>query len=436
MGHPEESSRGAATRRRRALAVGALLTLLLAVAACGNGDDDGSSNTPGPADAEELAQLLGPEDQASGEPVRIGMITDGMTQAFDARDELRAVEATAQFWNEHRGGIGGRPIEVVSCETGADPAGGTDCANQMVDANVVAVALGQSTVAESIWEPLHQAGIPSMFFQAAGDDLNADPDTSFVISNPLTTAFGLPISVAEDEGTDEVAFVVIDVPVAVTFFESFGQQILENAGLDYELVRVPPGTADMTSQMSEIVDSPAGVVQVIGNDAFCIAAFQGLSAAGYDGRITAISQCITDATRQAIPADQLQGMYVTSMVALGAADDPTYQLYEAVMSTYGQDVEDVANNVPMVGYTVMATLATSLEGISGDITPATVAQTIKAAPDQALPGGGGLTFRCGGSAMATWPAVCTNQWLRATLDADGQPADYEAVDSTEILEGL
>jgi hypothetical protein len=29
-----------------------------------------------------------------------------------------------------------------------------------------------------------------------------------------------------------------------------------------------------------------------------------------------------------------------------------------------------------------------------------------------------------------------NQWLRASLDASGQPADYESVDSTDILEGL
>jgi hypothetical protein len=37
--------------------------------------------------------------------------------------------------------------------------------------------------------------------------------------------------------------------------------------------------------------------------------------------------------------------------------------------------------------------------------------------------------------MATNPALCSNQWLRSALDADGRPANYEAVDSTEILAG-
>ena len=103
-----------------------------------------------------------------------------------------------------------------------------------------------------------------------------------------------------------------------------------------------------------------------------------------------MSQCITDATRQAIPGDQLQKMYVTSAIALGATDDPTYQQYQAVMDAYGEDI-DVDNNVPMSGYTVIAALATALGGITGDITPQSVAAAIKAMPDEALPGGGGVT---------------------------------------------
>lgn len=437
--HPSRTGR---PRRRAlgvvALGVVALGALLVGATGCSADDDTagGSGDSPGSASPEQAADLLGPEDPAAGEPVRIGLVSDGQSPAFDARIEIFAAQATVDFWNARRGGIGGRPIELVTCETAADPAAGTDCGNQMVEQNVVAVAIGQSTVPEAIWEPLKQAGVPTMFFQTNGEGILADAGASFVISNPLTTAFGLPISVAQDTGADKVAFVVIDVPVAISLFEDLGPQIIENAGLEYELVRVPPGTADMTAQMQEVVDSGAGVVQLVGNDTFCIAAIQGLTALGFQGEITEISQCVTDALRQAIPGDQLEGSYITSGVALGATDDPTYQLYEAVMGAYGDDVDDVANNVPMVGYTVIAALATSLEGITGEINPQTVTQAIKAMPEQELPGGGGTMFQCGGSAMSTMPAMCSNQWLRAPLDAEGQPDGYEAVDSTSILAGL
>ena len=75
---------------------------------------------------------------------------------------------------------------------------------------------------------------------------------------------------------------------------------MAEAGLEHSVVRVPVGTADMTSQMQQVADSGADVVQVIGNDAFCIAAFQGLAAVNYEGSIAAVNQCITDATREAI----------------------------------------------------------------------------------------------------------------------------------------
>jgi branched-chain amino acid transport system substrate-binding protein len=434
MAVQSKTPRQAGGRAGRTLAVAAAGTLLLAVTACSSDDD--TTGTSGSTGGEPSAQLLGPEDPASGEPVRIGIVTDGATAAYDTSDEPRAAQAAADFWNEHKGGIGGRPIELVPCETAGDPAGGTDCGNRMVEENVVAVIFNNSAVAEQAWEPLHAAGVPTMLYQATADRMNSDPQSTFLLVNPIPTLFGLPVALAESEHTDKVAFVVIDVPLAVNAFESNGPEILENAGLDYDIVKVPPGTPDMTPQMQQIVDSGAGVVHVLGNDTFCIAAFQGLKTVGYDGQIAAVSQCISDATREAMSGDDLEGISVLSSVAIGAADDATYQLYEAVMSSYGDDVRDPSNINAMGAYTVMSALATSLEGITGDITPESVIQTIKAMPEQELPGGGGTTFQCGGSAMSTYPAVCTNQWLRATLDADGQPSHYEVEDSSDILQGL
>jgi branched-chain amino acid transport system substrate-binding protein len=422
-------------RARRGLALVASAAVLTAITGCGDDDSSDSGSTES-MDSGERAELLGPENRATGEPVRVGIISDGATPAYDTTDEIRAAQATADYWNEHRSGIGGRPIELVTCETGGEPAGATDCGNQMVEENAVAVVFSNSGVGDSAWGPLHEAGIPTMYFQTTGDELTRDAQSTFTLVNPLPAVFGLPVAVAEREDADKVAFVVIDVPVAVEAFESNGQQILDNAGLDHELVRVPPGTADMTPQMQEVVDSGAEVVQVMGNDTFCIAAYQGLWAAGYDGAITSVSQCITEATREALPGGQLEGISIISSYAIGATDDPSYQLYQAVMDAYGHDLDDVAGIYAIGAYTVTSALATSLEGISGDVTPRSVTQTIKTMPEKELPGGGGATFRCGGSAVPSLPAVCTNQWLRTTLDADGQPVTYEVEDSSDILEGL
>ena len=433
MRDPGIASRRVGGLPRRGVAVAALAVLLLAVTGCGDDDDGGGGSAPADTGDENATDLLGPEDEATGEPVKIGMVSDGATDAFDNTDELRSAKATAEYWNAHRGGVGGRPIEVVTCETGADPAGATDCANQLVEEEVVAVALSQSAVATEVWEPLHAAGVPTMWFQTSGQDITLDTESSFVLVNPLTGLFGPTVSVAESEGAEKVAFVVINVPQALEGLEAMGPTILGNAGLDYDVIPIDPGTADMTAQMQEVVDSGAEVVQITGNDAFCIAAFNGLNAVGYEGAITAVSQCITDATREAVAGDVLEGTSILSTVALKAEDDPTYQLYKAVMDTYGEDVTDVDNNTAMGAYAAMGALAISLDGISGDITPETVIATIKAMPEQELPGAGGVKFQCGGSASALLPAVCSNEFLRTELDAEGQPASYEMVDATDVL---
>ena len=69
----------------------------------------------------------------------------------------------------------------------------------------------------------------------------------------------------------------------------------------------------------------------------------------------------------------------------------------------------------------------AVEGITGDVTPQSVVATIKAMPSKLLPGGGGLHFRCNGSAVAGSPALCVRGGLVTQLDAKGEPTTYKPV---------
>jgi branched-chain amino acid transport system substrate-binding protein len=434
MRNPTSSVVRGRGRTRRVLAVLMAGALLVVAAACGDDEgSDGDGNTDETVQEETAADLLGPENQATGEPIRIGLVSDGATDAFDNTDELRAGEATAEYFNAHQGGIAGRPIELVTCEAGGTPEGATTCANEMIEQDVLAVAVSQSAQTGVLWESLHAAGVPTWLTQASGDELEVDEESTFVIFNPNATFFGLPVAVAEADDVTKLAFVVIDVPQAVEIIEGDGGQLLTDAGFEYEVIRVPVGTPDMTTQMQQVVQSGAGVVQIIGNDAFCIAAFQGLAAVSYDGSITAISQCVTDATRDALPGG-LEGVNVLSTLALGATGDPTYELYQAVMTTYGQEVTDIDNLTSMGGYAAVASLAAALEGISpDDVTRATAIEAIRAMPVTDYPGGGGMTYQCNSLAFPASPPVCSNQWLRTQLDADGNPTTYTVEDSSNLF---
>jgi branched-chain amino acid transport system substrate-binding protein len=415
---------------RRAGAVVAVVALVAALNACTN--DSSSRETEETVAAGTAEGLLGPLDRASGEPVKIGQLSEGTSATVDASDELAAGKATVEYLNDHRGGIGGRPVELVTCEMKVDPAATADCANRMIEEGVVAVTVPQAANTEVLWQPLHDAGIPLLVISGTGESLLTDDQSTFMIVNPAAAFFGLPIALAKAEGAQKVAFVVIDVPQALDVLDRDNGETMARAGLDYEVVPVPLGTPDMTAQMQQVADSGAGVVHILGNDAFCIAAIQGLIAVGYDGAISGISFCFTDATRTALGAD-LEGISVLAPLANGDTDDPTYQLYLAVMGEYGDDVGDVDSDYALSGYGAVATLAAALADIDGEITPATVAETIKNMPETDLPAGAGVTFQCGGSAAPDQPAVCTNQWLRATLDASGNPTSFIVEDSTDLI---
>jgi ABC-type branched-subunit amino acid transport system substrate-binding protein len=410
---------------RRAIA--AVLVAALLPAACGDDDDSADAGSSPAADAVEL---LGPEDPAQGEPVRIGLVSDGQFAAGDRAYELDIGQAAATYVNEHRGGIGGRPIELVTCVTEADPAKGTDCGNQMVEEEVVAVVVGSSAVTASVWEPLHQAGVPVVFYGASDATVSTDTESTFALSSPLGGLVDLPIATAEAEGEDKVSVVVVDIPAAVALYDSIGPSLFEAQGIDLDVVKVSPGTADMTPQMQQLADGDPGVVHVIGNDVFCIAAFNGLRSVAFDGPVTTIAQCMTDATVEAVPGDFFEGMRMSATAPVGT-DDPAVALYHAVVDTYA-DEEPGSETGGISMFTAVAGMAAALEGISGDITPATVISTIKAMPEMELPGSGGLRFRCNGNAIEFAPAVCTRGTLLTTLDASGAPTTYEVVGDTPI----
>lgn len=428
------AGRGPTGRRRRwrtGLAVLSLLALLGAASGCG--DDDRSDGDE--AGASEAAagdeSVLGPSDPAEGEPLRVGFITDGQNATTDQSVELDVADATVQYLNEHRAGLAGRPVELVICEAKLDPATGTDCANQMVEEQVPVVAIGTTGVVESIWTPLHDAGVPTLFFAASGDTLLGDGETTFAVSNPASGNIDVPIAVAEENDLDKVTVIVIDVPAALAGYQGSGAQRFEDAGIDLELVRVPAGTADMTAQLEPVATGDPGVIHVIGNDSFCISAFQALDAFSFEGPLTSITQCISDATRQAIPGEFLEGISISSAAPVGVEDEST-ELYRTVLETYGGEEVDTTRIAGVGTFIVLSALDVALDGLEGEATPESVIETIRAMPESDLPGGGGLRFRCNGNAMPGLPAVCASAGLLTALDSEGQPTRFEVTDTDPI----
>ncbi|MFA5885492.1 MAG: ABC transporter substrate-binding protein [Acidimicrobiia bacterium] len=385
------------------------------------------------ASAAGGGSVLGTKNPAKGTPVTIGIISNGKTATVDQSIETPVAEATAKWINDYSNGLAGHPIELDICNDRGEPSGATDCANKMIQDKVVAVVVAQNSQVEAIYNTIHPSAIPLYFYGASNPSVVADTASTFVLLSGDATLLGLSAGVAKATKAKKVTAVAIDVPAATSFFKGPGPALYQKQGLTLDLVPVAAGTADMTPQMQQVVsNNPKGVVFVIGNDAFCIAAFNGLRTAGFKGSVTTIPQCLTDATRTAVPADFLEGISVSATNPIGNPKDPSIKQYFAVLDKYGASSVDKSNIAGAAMFTALGGFDVANEGLKGDVTPASITAATKAMPWSILPGTGGLHFRCNAKADPTKPAVCSNATNAAKLDSTGKATKYVPAGDTQI----
>lgn len=412
-----------APRRRH---IGAALLLTVALSSAGVA-------TAGPASGGTQGNILGSKDRARGAPVKIGYVTNDKSPTVDNSIETPVANATAEWLNGYKSGVGGHPIELVRCVDLATPSKATDCANQLIQEDVAAVVIGSNGSLENIWTPVHTAGIPMFLYGASNPAVSTDAASTFLMTNGTSSLLEFPAGLAEKSKAKKVSIVAIDVPSATSYFKGPAPALYQKRGLDLELIAIAPGTADMTPQMQRLTtDNPKGVAMVLGNEPFCIAAFNGLRTAGFKGTVATLPYCITDATRTAVPADFLKGVEISASAPIGDPKNPSTKLYRAVLKKGGAGDVDTTQAAGLSMFIVLSGLSVATQDLDGEPSPASIVAAAKSMPWSELPGTGGTHFRCGGMADPNQPAVCTNATLAATLNGKGEITKYRPLGDAPI----
>ena len=407
--------------RRVVVGVAGLAIAATALAACGS--DDKASDEP--TTASNAA--LGPVKKATGAAVKIGFVHEGVSASIDTSDEAKAATAVAKYANEHLGGIGGRPIELVFCETHATPATAQDCGNQMVSEKVLAVVGGSLGQTEPVIKAINAAGIPMV------DILNQSPGflsskIDFTLSNPLN-AFGGAAIYAKKNGITQAALVVIDVPAAIEPAKGLGPLLFGNAGAKVEVVGIAPGVADATPQIQAAEAKKPGLYHIVGNPSFCAAVLKATKTLGVKAKITGIDRCLDKTSAASIPGG-FAGMTVFTPANLDPSGDE-FKLYDAVRRTFANNQE----STPV--------FSTGYQGLLGfvrvmnvtpltDFTNAGVVAAIKAAPPVDIPLGGGAKFQCNGKQIFISTQICSSGGITADATADGGIENFSTIEDPSI----
>jgi branched-chain amino acid transport system substrate-binding protein len=416
-GHDELTDSGRKPRMRLGRAA-VLVAVVMALVAAGCGSSSKKSATPASSGGDTEA-LLGPKQPATGTPVKVGFIGDGLSANQDQTIITTTTRTFTKYLNERKGGFAGHPIDLVVCEAQADAAKSGACATQMIQAKVSLVIMGPMANTEAAWKPLHDAKIVTAVAAAAASGPVLDHDSTLLFVDPTASLASLPIAVAQDTKLSAVTVVSIDVPAATGYYKALGAKVFGDAGVKMNLVPIPPGQADVLPQMSTIASGNPVEVHIVGDDKLGIAAVKGLKGSGFKGPISCIG-CDGSAVAKALGSD-LKGIYAPYANLLSVASDPDTPKLKAIMKAYGPGDNESKHREEGYIIDTMLPLNQMLADMKGDFTTENIMAAARAFPGGPLPSGGGLYFRCNGKASAIAPSSCVKGVLVAQVDANGFP---------------
>ncbi len=412
-----------------------LAAMALLVGACSDdGDKDADSDKSSTTAA--AAEVLGAPKEATGEPVTIGIITEGGSEAIGSQSELteQGAKIAVEYANEYLGGIGGRPIELFVCGNQASPAGGQDCANQMVDKGVVAVTLPFTGFGAAQAPIITGAGIAYVTGSGNSPEELTAPN-AFALTGGYPGTLGAFAKHSQQQKVKKFAMVTIDVPSATQAAETLGGMVFKNADVEYEVVAAPPGTPDLTPQVQSAVDGGADAIGVTGDVTFCTSFLQAYQTLALDQTKYVIAPCVDKTVIESL-GDVLAGSWIATITANQGQDADIYSaLLDRYASGEGIDPDPVVSSGVAAGVGTVLNLVRAMNGLSGDVTAATVLAQMKAAKDVPLFLGGGQTFTCDGTAIPILPNVCSAGFQMGTLTADGGIENLEPVDASDLFSG-
>jgi len=250
--------------------------------ACGGDDDSGDSASAGGTDGDVDTSVLGEENAATGTPVKIGLFTVEGGSAVSEPATGDSAVAAAEYANDHLGGLGGHPIEIVRCGDKADGASATACGNQFLEDGVAAV-VAQPATADQILPIIQGAGIPWVGDSPTAPTEFAYPNAFFFGSGTLGHLAAQAVYAAE-QGWDKITIVGVENPQLVATFDALGPVLFGGRGVTADLVTVPQGTADATSQVTAALQGDPDAISVLADATVCQAVLSAAATVGVPSR--------------------------------------------------------------------------------------------------------------------------------------------------------
>lgn len=235
--------------KKIAPAVAALASIGLIAAGCGSsgGSDSGASDTA-----------------ATGTPIIVGQIIPIDAPGVGSAAYAESTNASVAAFND-RGGVDGRPLQLIQCDSKGDPNTEVDCANKMVSEGAVAT-LADFTPASSpeTSKVLQDAGIARIGINPVNMADFTAPNVYTPFSGSLLNLYAM-IDILVAEGQTKLTLMRPDLPVTAQLIGLLTPAVKARGAEIVNDVAVGAGATDYTQYIAAAERNDAqGVIMALG----------------------------------------------------------------------------------------------------------------------------------------------------------------------------
>jgi branched-chain amino acid transport system substrate-binding protein len=338
-------SGGRNRRTRLAVCIAASAAAALTVAGCaasssGSKSDGGSGASTGSADSLHAAQQTGlaytggkaGAADSSLSRIKIGFINQqGATPGFP--EATAAAQAAASFVNDYLGGIGGHPIQLVTCFVVSSEEDGQNCAQKMAaDSSIVAVQLGLLTVGQGSVYKILQGRKPIIGGAPTSPVDISQTSVPFYFSGVANWP-SIALYEANTLKAKSVALVYDGKDPGAQVAAQLAGSVLKSHNVAYKSVP-SSGSGDWSSALTSAGARTADAVTFIGSPPTCVPFANAVNQLAIKAKVVTLDFCASGAVKTALGhfppwtyAFQVHNPYAPEQ-------DPQVAAYRAAMAKY------------------------------------------------------------------------------------------------------
>ncbi len=196
---------------------------------------------------------------AESKPARIGLLT--VKTGPLAQGGIQMEQGLAAFLKEKNGQLAGRKVELISADTGGNPAGAKTKAQELVERDAVDFIVGPLAAFEllAITDYIAQAKVPMLSLAAADDMTQRKPNPWFIRSSATSSQCGHPLGdyAAKEMKLKRVMTICEDFAFGYEQAGGFQRVFEDEGGKVVKRLWVPIVTPDYTPYLAQIADVDA-----------------------------------------------------------------------------------------------------------------------------------------------------------------------------------